>query len=345
MAIYNMVKDLKDKGLIAGVGFQTHINYAGPQASELKEAIELFETLDVEISITELDINMYINSDDQSNGKQDFEMPLIPQAHRYKDIFDVCVEHSDTIANVTLWSLKDDDSWLNYYFGSTKNWPVLFDKNYQAKYAYWALVDPSKVPEMKELPNDTSKDLVVKETRAIEGSPVIDGVIEDLWASAESIDVNTYTLGQSGASARVRTMADKNFLYVLAEVRDDNLQATSPNPWEQDSLEIFIDENGAGTDSYQSDDVQYRINFENVVTINGTQNENLQTAVQVTDTGYIVEAALPYNLKETTDASVLGFDIQVNDDQGSGGRDSISNWNDLTGKGYLSTASFGRLFK
>ena len=149
MAIYEMVKELKEKDLIDGIGLQSHINISGPSASEFEETIELFETLDLEVSITEMDISVFTDSKDTIDGPDDFEQRMILQANLYKDVFDVCVEHSDTVANITFWSLKDDQSWLNAYFGRSKNWPVLFDKDYQAKYAFWGLVDPSKVPELE----------------------------------------------------------------------------------------------------------------------------------------------------------------------------------------------------
>jgi hypothetical protein len=41
--------------------------------------------------------------------------------------------------------------------------------------------------------------------------------------------------------------------------------------------------------------------------------------------------------------AIIGFDFQVNDDQGSGKRDSISKWNDPTNDSWQSTAGFGVL--
>lgn len=54
--------------------------------------------------------------------------------------------------------------------------------------------------------------------------------------------------------------------------------------------------------------------------------------------------AIPFGIAPFKNGQVLGFDVQVNDDgTGDGKRTAISNWNDLTGMGYTSTAGYGVL--
>ena len=54
--------------------------------------------------------------------------------------------------------------------------------------------------------------------------------------------------------------------------------------------------------------------------------------------------AIPFGIAPFKNGQVLGFDVQVNDDgTGDGKRTTISNWNDLTGMGYTSTAGYGVL--
>ena len=43
-------------------------------------------------------------------------------------------------------------------------------------------------------------------------------------------------------------------VYVLIKVNDTQLDKGSANPWEQDSIEVFIDENNAKTTFYEDDD-------------------------------------------------------------------------------------------
>ena len=70
-------------------------------------------------------------------------------------------------------------------------------------------------------------------------------------------------LGTSGSTARVRTLWDAGHIYVYAEVTDALLSKASANPWEQDSIEVFLDQNNGKTTTYEADDAQYRVNYEN----------------------------------------------------------------------------------
>lgn len=188
--------------------------------------------------------------------------------------------------------------------------------------------------------------LILKEdiamTQAIEGTPVIDGKEDSIWEKANEISTDIYTQNTKGAKAKVKTLWDKDYLYVLAKVEDSNLSDSNGNAWEQDSVEIFIDENLGRTSLYEADDVQYRVNYKNLVSINGgPADTKFKSATSIIDGGYMVEMSIPYNLKEFIAGQVMGFDAQVNDDQGSGSRDSISNWHDETGTGYMNTENYG----
>lgn len=182
----------------------------------------------------------------------------------------------------------------------------------------------------------------IKTTKAMKGTPTIDGGIDSIWVQANEITTDIYTQNTQGAKANVKTLWDQNYLYILVEVADSNLNDANANAWEQDSVEVFIDENFNRTDYYQSDDVQYRINFKNFVTINGGPEDlSLKSVVKIVEGGYRIEMAIPFILKPFQDGQIMGFDVQVNDDHGSGERDSMMNWNDVTGRGYENTESYG----
>lgn len=180
---------------------------------------------------------------------------------------------------------------------------------------------------------------------AIKGTPIIDGKIDELWSKAETINVDTFSVGTSGATATAKALWDENYVYVLMEVKDSLLSKASANTYEQDSVEIFIDEDNAKSTSYELGDIQYRVNFDNERSINGASDaDSFMTATQIIDGGYIVEAALPSRIAAFTKNQVIGFDFQINDDaDGNGKRDNVSNWNDLTGNGWSSTAGYGVL--
>ena len=172
----------------------------------------------------------------------------------------------------------------------------------------------------------------------------IDGDIDAAWADANTIDVNTYSMG-NGATAVSKMLWDENYFYVLTEVTDPVLSVASANAYEQDTVEVFFDENNHKTSSYESDDIQCRINYENDKTVtDGRSTDAFLSGTKKTDKGYIVEVAIPYTIGSFHANQIVGFDVQVNDDgTGDGKRTSMANWNDLTGQGYINTSGFGVL--
>jgi endo-1,4-beta-xylanase len=181
-------------------------------------------------------------------------------------------------------------------------------------------------------------------TEAINGTPTIDGEMDALWQKATSFNTKVVPGTGNAVSAKVRTMWDENNVYLYAEVTDPVLSATSINPWEQDSLEEFIDQNYARTAVYQDDDAQYRVNYKNEKTFTGAGIiDKFATATKVVSGGYVVETAVPLTKIKGKKGTLIGFDIQINDDNGKGIRTGQSNWNDTTGTAWQTTAVFGVL--
>lgn len=171
------------------------------------------------------------------------------------------------------------------------------------------------------------------------GRPVIDGLPDRAWRLAPSIRTETFVLGSSGATAEVKLLWSGDQLYVYATVTDPLLSTASPNPWEEDSVEIFVDRNNGQTTSYQGDDAQFRVNFDNEQTFGtGASADDIVSATRRTANGYIVEAAIALQGAE----EFIGFDFQVNDDgAGDGVRSSVAAWNDDAGTAFLDPSQFG----
>ncbi|ACB74389.1 Endo-1,4-beta-xylanase [Opitutus terrae PB90-1] len=176
------------------------------------------------------------------------------------------------------------------------------------------------------------------------GTPTIDGEQDRVWRTATEIVTNRFAFGTSGATAHVKLLWDSGHVYLYATVADPVLSKASPNPWEEDSVEIFVDPNNAQTTSYQSDDAQYRVNFDNEVSAGGTSSvARIVSATRRVSGGYVVEAAIAIDAGETVRGSALGFDLQVNDDSGGGTRTSVATWNDESGNAYQDTSQFGAI--
>ncbi|WP_152401534.1 endo-1,4-beta-xylanase [Paenibacillus cellulositrophicus] len=498
--LHDLIKRLKAKGIpVDGVGHQTHIGIEYPRVQELDDMIQAFRDLDIDQQITELDMSIYTND---TEAYETFPAELqIKQANRYREIFDVFRKHSDQLSAVIFWGKDDLNTWLRTFPVVRNNWPLLFDERLQAKYAYWALVDPAKVPvETKRTkaleasvkidgqaeavwnvaqavpiqtggkaaatyktlwgaghlylwvdvddatvngndsvevyidgnngktnayeaddkkytfrrsganPHKPAEYNVVKTekgyrieasipvdgaqtgkeigfdvrirdrsgsaeelaswndihhrqdtdtsgfgvltmvegprtAKAVKGTAVIDGDIDDIWNKAEQIVTDRWVSGSSGSTAKVRTLWDDHRLYVLAEVTDSLVTKRSANAWEQDSVEIFIDQNNARAASYDSDDGQYRVNFDNEPSVSpGSLGANLTSAAKRTPTGYIIEAAVDWLGTPPKAGSLIGFDVQVNNDGNDDGvRDSVAIWNDTSDRTWQNLSNIGLL--
>ena len=110
-----------------------------------------------------------------------------------------------------------------------------------------------------------------------------------------------------------------------------------------DSIEIFLDQNNAKTTSYDDDDGQYRVNFDNETSFNPPSiAEGFESATYVDGTNYTVEVKIPLDAITPSVGTKLGFDVQINDAK-DGARQSVAAWNDTTGTGYQDPSVFGIL--
>ncbi len=167
--------------------------------------------------------------------------------------------------------------------------------------------------------------------------------MDESWENANTIKTEKIISGENPATAEVKTMWDENTLYIFAEVKDSALSLAGEQVHEEDSVEIFVDENNDKSTEYQSDDTQYRINYLNQQSFN-PERESLKTATRVTETGYIVEAAVPFVEITAEEGQIIGFDFQVNDDgNGDGSRDGVTIWNDQSGEGWRNMSGLGNL--
>ena len=145
--LYKLVADLKKRNIpVDGVGHQMHIDISQPSVEIITETINMFSALGVDNQITEFDISVYTDSSSSYTSVPD--KILLQQAYRYRDIFQALRNLKDKISAVTFWGIADDHSWLNGYPVRRLNLPLLFDRQSQAKYAYWGIVDSSRLPGM-----------------------------------------------------------------------------------------------------------------------------------------------------------------------------------------------------
>ncbi len=172
--------------------------------------------------------------------------------------------------------------------------------------------------------------------------PTIDAIVDESWTAANTVATDTIVEGGAdGASAVVSTLWDDDTLYVLAEVTDATPDVSASDPYQQDSVEVFLDPGNTKNGAYLGDDAQIRISAENVVSFGAGSSdaERIESATTYTDTGYIVEASITL-LGEGGEGTFQGVDFQVNDGD-AGTRTSVRTWAEPTGTGYQTTARWG----
>ncbi len=137
-AIYNMCKSLYEKGLLDGVGMQSHIpanatGFAGTDS--YIEAMHKYLSIGCDVQVTELDISV-------ENGKYSYT----DQANKYKAIFQAAMDYNKNptsdgrVTAVCIWGPNDANSWLSA--GSNA---LLYDADNKPKEAYTALT--SMIPQ------------------------------------------------------------------------------------------------------------------------------------------------------------------------------------------------------
>lgn len=127
-AIIEMANELKEKGLIDGIGMQSHLDArsgsdAFPSVSAYEKALKAFTETGLDVQITELDVTV--------NDNTLFD----EQAKYYSDIMDAIVKYADNISAVVVWGTTDDQSWRS------SKYPLLFNEDYTAKPSYYQIVD------------------------------------------------------------------------------------------------------------------------------------------------------------------------------------------------------------
>lgn len=135
--VENILKPLIAEGLVDGMGMQSHLVLNDLDLDGYKQALYKYGGLGLEIQVTELDIH---NNDPSEDG-------LNKLAEAYSELFHILLDAKKNgkanVTNVTIWGMKDDESWLTDFRKET-SYSLLFGNNYEPKAAYQAVIDAVK---------------------------------------------------------------------------------------------------------------------------------------------------------------------------------------------------------
>jgi endoglucanase len=181
----------------------------------------------------------------------------------------------------------------------------------------------------------------------------VDGTIDPIWNNAGVLPQAFTNILQTGItntadlSGDFKALWDNNYLYILGNVQDNVLNQDSPNAWDDDGVEVYIDINNDKAGTYAANDVEYNFEYNNngAVTANpGTRPiTNVNYVILPTTGGYIFEARIPWTtvLGSPVVGQLVGFDFHVNDDDDGGVRDSKLAWTATADDAWQFTSSFG----
>ncbi len=157
--IIDMVNNLKSEGVpIHGIGSQGHMFLNHPSLDKVEYWLRKISDANIPLHITELDVSVLPNAwkhrgasvEDRFDLAQEYNpypnyIPLSKlkqQAKRYKSLFKLFLKYSHTIERVTFWGVWDGNSWRNYLpMKGRTDYPLLFDRKFKPKPAYFTLKD------------------------------------------------------------------------------------------------------------------------------------------------------------------------------------------------------------
>ena len=152
---YTAVKAMLEKGVpIDGAGIQAHVQMGYPSIATFEQAIERLASLkelnpDFTVQITELDVSIFAYSDKSKTKEMTPELQK-QFANYYADLFAMFRRQAEkgNLDMVVTWGIYDGSSWLDGFPVSGRtNAPLLFDRQFMTKPAFWGLVDRKLISE------------------------------------------------------------------------------------------------------------------------------------------------------------------------------------------------------
>lgn len=178
------------------------------------------------------------------------------------------------------------------------------------------------------------------------GKAIIDGIMDDCYNTFSPISTDVLVTGYTnfdGSRARVYVTWDYDGLNVYAEVEEATPNVASSYDYERDGIEFFTDEDLSKSPITDDNDTQYRVTMAGESAVSLAGDWDFAYAVRNTDTGYAVEARLPWREIIPNDGHIMGFDVAVNDANNEMKRDSVRQWNSSTKSNYKNTSAYGKL--
>ena len=135
--VLTLANQLKSQNLIDGVGYQMHIDYNFPSRQDIQTATDELVATDLLIHFAELDVKVNA-ANDLTELTPERSMAQAERVREIVEIFDAIPQQLKYA--ITVWGLKDNDTWLIPENNGRPEWPLLFDDSFEKKDAYYAFI-------------------------------------------------------------------------------------------------------------------------------------------------------------------------------------------------------------
>jgi endo-1,4-beta-xylanase len=134
-AIYAILKSFRQKGVpIDGVGLQMHVPALDADIPAIAANIARIAALGLQVHITEMDVSLPVNASGVASPED-----LRRQAENYRGIVRACLNTARCTA-IQTWGFTDKYSWIGSHSHGARGQALPFDRTYQPKAAYQALL-------------------------------------------------------------------------------------------------------------------------------------------------------------------------------------------------------------
>jgi hypothetical protein len=184
-------------------------------------------------------------------------------------------------------------------------------------------------------------------------APIIDGELDDVWQNVGEEGVliteiiNTTSAvpeDASDLSGTFKVMHDADNFYIYVVIQDSVIDYEFSD-WNGDGVELFFDGDNSKGSSYDGvNDNQIRITVDDVELANIDSSlpvDGSAFKVILTDLGYNIEASFPLETLQIVPETTFGFEVQINDNDGGGGRETMIRWFSNDNNSWQDASLFG----
>lgn len=186
---------------------------------------------------------------------------------------------------------------------------------------------PTATPTKKPTPSPDAQ--IYKTYMDIE----VDGAIDQAWDFADKLPISNWTPDAEGkepqtSDAYAKILWTKDNVFIMVEATDPEIDCGNEASYYQDSIELFVDEYN-NKEEWGSEKAKNEFQFRTILKDNlgadekrgaltdKTQwdGEDIKTAFQKTEKGYVVEYAIPLH-EAPVEKGYIGLELQINDAKG-----------------------------